>query len=90
MTVDGELTARSCAHPALTGRTAAAVPQAIAGRPAFLPGGWQAARAPRTPGETWKLSMHEAPQPVPQMFRTAWGRVTEGDVPRYHDLEENR
>ncbi|GLW27514.1 hypothetical protein [Actinoplanes regularis] len=68
-----------------------------AGRPVFLPGGWQAARAPHLPVETWKLAMYQELDRVrlvvsslPLLFRTAWGRITDGDVPRYHDLEENR
>ncbi len=68
--------------------------RARAGRTVFLPGGWQAARAPRLPVETWKISMYGdlgiPPMTLPRLFRTAWGRVTDGDVPRYHDLEETR
>ncbi|BCY07147.1 hypothetical protein [Actinoplanes sp. L3-i22] len=71
-----------------------AAKRARAGRPVFLPGGWQAARAPRLPVETWKISMYGGlpvpPTPVPRLFRTAWARVTDGDVPRFHDLEETR
>ncbi|WP_436521034.1 hypothetical protein [Actinoplanes sp. HUAS TT8] len=71
-----------------------AAKRARAGRPVFLPGGWHAARAPSRPVETWKISMYGGlavpPLPVPRLFRTAWGRVTDGDAPRYHDLEETR
>jgi len=66
-----------------------------AGRPVFLPGGWQAARAPRSPMETWKQELYfEAgrlqfvPHSLPRLFATAWARVAAGDVPRYHDLKE--
>jgi hypothetical protein len=68
-----------------------------AGRPVFLPGGWQPARAPRLPVETWKQPMltdagkiQVPAMSVPRLFGTAWGRVAAGDVPRYHDLEETR
>ncbi|GAB2617701.1 hypothetical protein Aab01nite_31160 [Paractinoplanes abujensis] len=66
-----------------------------AGRPVFLPGGWQTARAPRLPVESWKNQFYVAvgkPQvvahPLPELFAAAWARITAGDVPRYRDLEE--
>ncbi|GAA2674998.1 hypothetical protein [Actinoplanes palleronii] len=69
-----------------------------AGRPVFLPGGWQPSRAPVAPMETWKQQLYEVdgtvamapPMSVPRLFATAWGRVTDGDLPRYHDLKETR
>ncbi|BCJ45940.1 hypothetical protein GCM10010168_56400 [Actinoplanes ianthinogenes] len=72
-----------------------AAKRARAGRPVFLPGGWQEERAPRLPVETWKQSMYAeaghvriVPMSLPELFRTAWGRVVAGDPPRYHDLRE--
>lgn len=66
-----------------------------AGRTVFLPGGWLPARAPMLPVEAWKqeLYLHTGKQRVvtrslPQLFAVAWARITEGDVPRYRDLEE--
>ncbi|MBL7254254.1 hypothetical protein [Paractinoplanes lichenicola] len=66
-----------------------------AGRPVFLPGGWQATRAPRLPVESWKEQFligvgkaQTVAQPLPDLFAAAWARVTAGDVPRYRDLEE--
>ncbi|GAA4601007.1 hypothetical protein BJY16_003728 [Actinoplanes octamycinicus] len=72
-----------------------AAKRARAGRPVFLPGGWQEARAPRLPVESWKQAMYAeagrvriVPMPLPELFRTAWGRVLAGDPPRYHELQE--
>ncbi|MBM2622019.1 hypothetical protein JIG36_41605 [Actinoplanes sp. LDG1-06] len=66
-----------------------------AGRPVFLPGGWQAARAPRLPMESWKEQFflttgkqQLVTRPLPELFAAAWARVVAGDVPRYRDLEE--
>ncbi|MDY7085129.1 MAG: hypothetical protein SYR96_08500 [Actinomycetota bacterium] len=66
-----------------------------AGRPVFLPGGWQPARPPRLPVESWKEQFYLAvgkPQvatlALPELFAAAWARVAAGDVPRYRDLEE--
>jgi hypothetical protein len=68
-----------------------------AGRPVFLPGGWQTARAPRLPVETWKLRILAEIDgvlltlwAVPDQFGMAWERIVEGDVPRYHDLAASR
>jgi hypothetical protein len=68
-----------------------------AGRPVFLPGGWLANKAPSPPFETWKAPLYLrhnnltlVTMPVPELFRTAWARVTSGDAPRYHDLKEAR
>ncbi|WP_034590611.1 hypothetical protein [Hamadaea tsunoensis] len=64
-----------------------------AGRPVFLPGGWQPAKAPRHPVEAWKQPFYlDAAQaqlvtlPLPRLFTAAWDRVVAGDVPRYLDL----
>jgi hypothetical protein len=66
-----------------------------AGRPVFLPGGWQTAKAPRLPVETWKQALYAeagkvqfVTRPLPRLFAAAWARVAAGDVPRYHDLKE--
>jgi len=68
-----------------------------AGRPVFLPGGWLINKPPSPPMETWKASLYRGHKnltlvtmPVPELFRTAWTRVTSGDAPRYHDLKETR
>ncbi|KUL27843.1 hypothetical protein [Actinoplanes awajinensis] len=68
-----------------------------AGRPVFLPGGWHPDTSPRLPVETWKLPMYTQMwqarlviRSLPGLFGTAWARVTDGDLPRYHDLEETR
>jgi hypothetical protein len=66
-----------------------------AGRPVFLPGGWLPARAPMLPVEAWKQELYlqtsnqrVVTRPLPELFATAWARITAGDVPRYRDLEE--
>ncbi|GAA2674991.1 hypothetical protein [Actinoplanes palleronii] len=66
-----------------------------AARPVFLPGGWTPARVPRLPVETWKLPLYLhlsgrqfVTLPLPELFAAAWARITAGDVPRYHDLQE--
>jgi hypothetical protein len=66
-----------------------------AGRPVFLPGGWQPAKAPSLPLETWKQELYLegapvilVPRPIPELFAAAWARVVAGDVPRYRDLKE--
>ncbi|BFU45470.1 hypothetical protein [Krasilnikovia sp. MM14-A1004] len=68
-----------------------------AGRGAFLPGGWQPAKPPRMPLETWKQPLYAdaggwqlVTRPLPQLFAAAWARIVAGDVPRYRDLEEKR
>ncbi|MEO3788226.1 DNA-binding protein [Actinocorallia sp. B10E7] len=75
-----------------------------AGRSLFLPGGWNAVRAPHPPQEEWKLPLYgleagasQPPlgvlvpaEPVADLYRRAWWRVTEGDVPRFTDLEVPR
>jgi hypothetical protein len=36
------------------------------------------------------IPRYEVPMSTPRLFRTTWGRVTDGAVPRCHDLEETR
>ncbi|MEV7024480.1 hypothetical protein, partial [Kitasatospora sp. NPDC093558] len=69
--------------------------RARAGRTLFLPGGWQEAKAPALPAETWKadfyeLSTHRPALPhqhVPELFARAWRRTTDGDAPGYEQLQ---
>ncbi len=68
--------------------------RARAGRSVFLPGGWQEAKAPGLPVETWKAALYDLPthhavlprQAVPELFARAWRRVTEGDAPGFEEL----
>ncbi|WP_344235994.1 DNA-binding protein [Actinocorallia libanotica] len=79
--------------------------RARAGRSLFLPGGWNALRAPHLPQEEWKLPLYGLAgdvdsrtlrgalvpvEPVADLYRRAWRRITEGDVPRFADLEIRR
>ncbi|BCY07150.1 hypothetical protein [Actinoplanes sp. L3-i22] len=85
------------AQQALTGAgLVVAAKRERAGRPVFLPGGWQANKPPRPPMETWKESLYldnghlpVVTRSVPRLFAAAWDRITAGDVPRYLDLGEN-
>ncbi|WP_308369164.1 MULTISPECIES: DNA-binding protein [unclassified Streptomyces] len=74
-----------------------------AGRSLFLPGGWTDMRSPALPVELWKLPMyalvagrHAAlgivvpAEPAADLYRRAWGRVREGDVPRFEELKVKR
>jgi hypothetical protein len=74
-----------------------------AGRGVFLPGGWLAYRAPRPPIEAWKAPMYgwtaqDLPEQrrytvavhVEELFRRAYRRVVDGDVPRLHSLEDQK
>ncbi|WP_406860779.1 hypothetical protein ABZO31_10105 [Streptomyces sp. HUAS MG47] len=69
--------------------------RARAGRSLFLPGGWQEAKAPQLPMETWKLSLLPGDayafivpdRPVAALFAAAWQRVVDGDVPGYVEFE---
>ncbi|MEU4746725.1 hypothetical protein AB0G02_40585, partial [Actinosynnema sp. NPDC023658] len=72
--------------------------RARAGRSLFLPGGWLALPAPHLPLESWKAPMFGfatapgteviAPRgPVPDLFRSAWRRVLDGDAPAYEELK---
>jgi hypothetical protein len=70
-----------------------------AGREHFLPGGWEALKAPNLPIETWKLALYgyenteslrggSAEKIVPQgsiasLFQRAWKRWLDGDRPAY-------
>ncbi|MFJ9605092.1 hypothetical protein ACIRS1_01890 [Kitasatospora sp. NPDC101176] len=72
--------------------------RARAGRSLFLPGGWQEARSPALPVETWKAALygpttHDAAlplQPVPELFARAWQRTVEGDTPGYEELRTSK
>ncbi|WP_405792173.1 DNA-binding protein [Streptomyces sp. NBC_00029] len=74
-----------------------------AGRSLFLPGGWAEMASPALPVEQWKLPMYglsvgEAPlrgvlaptEPAAELYRRAWQRVREGDVPRFEELKVKR
>ncbi|MBZ9600005.1 DNA-binding protein [Streptomyces erythrochromogenes] len=74
-----------------------------AGRSLFLPGGWSDMPSPALPVEQWKLPMYGltpgsrpllgvlAPaEPVADLYRRAWQRVREGDVPRFQELKVKR
>ncbi|MGW2251615.1 hypothetical protein ACWCXH_15645 [Kitasatospora sp. NPDC001660] len=69
--------------------------RARAGRTLFLPCGWQEARAPALPAETWKAAFYELAshrpalphQPVPELFARAWQRTVDGDAPGYEQLQ---
>ncbi|MEU8773622.1 DNA-binding protein [Streptomyces sp. NPDC048606] len=74
-----------------------------AGRSLFLPGAWAEPQAPALPVETWKLPMYAmAPGgaavlgalvptlPAADLYRRAWARVVEGDVPRFEALDVKR
>ncbi|MET9088115.1 DNA-binding protein [Streptomyces sp. NPDC004237] len=69
-----------------------------AGRSLFLPGGWQALASPRLPLEQWKLPLYGElaqlrvgrlvpTEPAPDLYRRAWRRIREGDVPRFEELK---
>ncbi|RPF29559.1 hypothetical protein EDD96_6084 [Streptomyces sp. Ag109_G2-6] len=74
-----------------------------AGRSLFLPGPWAEPDSPALPVEQWKLPMYGvAPggrpvlgvlvpaEPVAKLYRRAWARVREGDVPRFEELKVKR
>ncbi|MFD6974065.1 DNA-binding protein [Streptomyces sp. NPDC059949] len=74
-----------------------------AGRTLFLPGGWSDMSSPTLPVEQWKLPMYGlavgdrpllgvlAPvEPAAELYRRAWQRVREGDVPRFAELKVKR
>ncbi|MFI6014492.1 DNA-binding protein [Streptomyces sp. NPDC051243] len=69
-----------------------------AGRSLFLPGGWEALPSPRLPLEQWKLPLYGElaqgrvgllvpTEPAPDLYRRAWQRIREGDVPRFEELK---
>ncbi|MGW6913813.1 hypothetical protein ACWGB8_08330 [Kitasatospora sp. NPDC054939] len=72
--------------------------RARAGRSLFLPGGWQEARTPGLPAETWKAGLYPLPTgmavlpplPAAELFARAWQRVTDGDAPGYEELRTGR
>ncbi|MER5350015.1 hypothetical protein ABT093_06750 [Kitasatospora sp. NPDC002551] len=72
--------------------------RARAGRTLFLPGGWQEAKAPGLPVETWKAGLYPLPThhaalpklPVPELFTRAWQRVTDGDAPGFEQLQTGK
>ncbi|MFG2987857.1 DNA-binding protein [Streptomyces sp. NPDC048257] len=74
-----------------------------AGRSLFLPGGWADMPSPTLPVEQWKLAMYglntgERPllgvlvpaEPAAELYRRAWQRVREGDLPRFEELKVKR
>ncbi|WP_404952887.1 DNA-binding protein [Streptomyces sp. 147326] len=74
-----------------------------AGRSLFLPGGWAEMASPTLPVEQWKLPMYglgagDRPllgvltpaEPAADLYRRAWQRVQEGDVPRFEELKVKR
>ncbi|WP_259316799.1 hypothetical protein [Kitasatospora xanthocidica] len=69
-----------------------------AGRSLFLPGGWQEAKSPALPAETWKAALYELPThrpalvplPVPELFARAWQRTVDGDAPGYEELQTGK
>ncbi|WKV70246.1 DNA-binding protein [Streptomyces sp. PCS3-D2] len=74
-----------------------------AGRSLFLPGAWTDLASPALPVEQWKLPMYDltpagrpllgvlAPaEPAAALYRRAWRRVREGDVPRLQELKVKR
>ncbi|MEV6731145.1 MULTISPECIES: DNA-binding protein [unclassified Streptomyces] len=74
-----------------------------AGRSLFLPGGWAEMSSPVLPVERWKLPMYGLAaagrpvlgvlvpdEPAADLYRRAWQRVREGDVPRFEALKVKR
>ncbi|MCX5380071.1 DNA-binding protein [Streptomyces sp. NBC_00091] len=74
-----------------------------AGRSLFLPGGWAEPGSPVLPVEQWKLPMYALAaggrpalgvlvpaEPAADLYRRAWGRIREGDVPRFEELKVKR
>ncbi|MFJ9455726.1 hypothetical protein ACIRST_11670 [Kitasatospora sp. NPDC101447] len=69
-----------------------------AGRSLFLPGGWQEAKSPALPAETWKAALYGLPThrpvlvplPVPELFARAWQRTLDGDAPGYEELQTSK
>ncbi|MET9692863.1 DNA-binding protein [Streptomyces sp. NPDC006514] len=74
-----------------------------AGRSLFLPGGWADMPSPTLPVEQWKLPMYGLgaggrpplgvlvpAEPAAELYRRAWQRVLEGDLPRFEELKVKR
>lgn len=69
-----------------------------AGRTLFLPGGWSEQSSPRLPLETWKLPMFDSTPSSAQvpgesaaaLYRRAWQRLLDGDLPRFEELRTPR
>lgn len=74
-----------------------------AGRSLFLPGAWADLPAPALPVEQWKLPMYGVVagarplcgvllpgEPAADLYRRAWQRIREGDVPRFEELKVKR
>nr|WP_329389122.1 DNA-binding protein [Streptomyces sp. NBC_01716] len=72
-------------------------------RSLFLPGGWTVTGSAAAPLERWKLPLFDlvsaegapldviAPtEPVADLYRRAWQRIKEGDVPRFDELKTRR
>ncbi|MFJ8435250.1 hypothetical protein ACIQ9P_28540 [Kitasatospora sp. NPDC094019] len=72
--------------------------RARAGRTLFLPGGWQEAKTPALPVETWKSGLYDLPThhhvlprfAVPELFARAWQRVIDGDAPGFEELRTGK
>jgi hypothetical protein len=74
------------------------------GRSLFLPGTWTLLGTPHLPLEAWKIAMYgglltdNAPvlgtvvptEPAERLYRRAWQRLQDGDVPRFAVLEVGR
>lgn len=68
-----------------------------AGRTLFLPGGWTEQRSPHLPLETWKLPLVGGgstalgvllpAEPAAALYRRAWQRLLDGDLPRFEELK---
>ncbi|MFI5532935.1 DNA-binding protein [Kitasatospora sp. NPDC051853] len=74
-----------------------------AGRSLFLPGAWTERRTPYLPLETWKLPLlgelaeEDVPlgtlvpgAPAAELYRRAWQRIQDGDLPRFEELKVKR
>lgn len=74
-----------------------------AGRSLFLPGGWTQLTHPHLPLESWKLPLYGLTEgqdpvlgvvvplrPVAGLYRDAWQRIQDGDVPQPTELEVPR
>ena len=73
--------------------------RARAGRNLFLPGGWEALKAPHLPMESWKLPFYVQADErfpfsrivplcsYPDLFAKAWQRTLDGDAPAYEEVK---